>query len=317
MSSLPAFAGLEEFVEYAHGAGWSDGLPVLPPTHEAVAQMLATVDTDADAALWQRDESHVSVGDVAVAAVLAGCEAPYFPVVLTAVGAYFDMVAGDGLHVPTLVDASPCVIVNGPIRNQIGVNCGIGLYGPGWRANATIGRAVAFVVRASLQGAGGAFGDPGQYTLCFGEDEDSVAWTPLHAMRGFDAGTSAVTVHLPLVRSLSYDRVSRSPDDLLDGLVRYARGRVSGAGWFGDDACALLLVVSPETRVLLGDWSKEAVHQRLYERLVADDGSPIQPVRLSSPDDLIVVAAGGPAFSAVQLMLAHRFSPVTRAILEQ
>src|SRR5262249_32524155 len=78
-----------------------------------------------------------------------------------------------------IADASQAVIVNGPIRRDLQINCGLGLFGPGWRANATVGRALGLIARSSFPGAP-SFGDPGQYTMCFGEDEEATRWTPLH-----------------------------------------------------------------------------------------------------------------------------------------
>lgn len=315
--SVPAFSDFEEFEEHAFGAGWTDGLPVVPVEAEAVSQALAAIDADGSTVLWKGADTTLLVSDVASAAVLAGCQASYFPVVLAAAQAFVDGLGRDGLGVPTLVDASQCIVVNGPVRSRIDVNCGFALYGPGWQANATIGRALRFVVRWMLGDRVPSFGDPGQYTLCFGEDEENSPWTPLHAERGCQVESSAVTVLSTITRSLAHDRSSKSPEALLDRLVIYARGKVSGSGWFGDDPCSLLLIFPPESRLVVGGWSKEALREYLFERLVVDDGTPIQPVRLSSPDDLVIVAAGGPAFAAVQLMFSHRFSPVTRQVYER
>jgi hypothetical protein len=308
-----SFADIHEFAEYAFGAGWTDGLPVVPPQARDVDAALGTVDVDRAMVLWTNTQERLTVADVAIASVLAGCKASYFPLVLAAAEAYLDGFTrgGDG---PSVVEAAHCVVVNGPVRNQLGVNCGLGLYGPGWPANATVGRALAFVVRATLGARVPAFGDPGQLTMCFGEDEENSGWTPLHAVRGFDAATSAATVHSVIARSLAHDRQSATPEALLDQLVAYARGKVSGSSWFGPDPCSLLLVFPPESKRVLDGWSKEHVHDYLFERLVVDDGTPIQPVRLPSPDDLLIVAAGGPAFAGVQLLLSHRFAPVTRQV---
>jgi hypothetical protein len=311
----PRFGGIEEFAEYAFQAGWTDGLPVLPPEARDVDSALDTVDADPVTVLWADGEARLTVADVAVASVLAGSKASYFPVVLAAAEAYLDGLSNGG-YGPSLVEASHCVVVNGPVRNQIGINCGLGLYGPGWRANATVGRALSFVVRATLGDLVPSFGDPGQFTMCFGEDEENSGWTPLHAVRGFDAAASAATVHSVIARSLAHDRQSTTSKDLLNQLVLYARGKVSGSSWFEDDPCSLLLIFPPESARVLSGWSKENVHEYLFERLVVDDGTPIQPVRLPSPEDLLIVAAGGPAFAGVQLLLSHRFSPVTRQVHE-
>jgi hypothetical protein len=305
---------LGDFVEDAFDSGWTDGLPVLPAEPAIVRDALATLGSHSATVLWTHEGRDLTMGDVAVATIVAGCRPSYFPVVLAATEAFLESVGKDRLNVPTIADASQCVVANGPIRNQIDINYGIGLYGPGWRANATIGRALRFVVRSLIGPVVSSFGDPGQYTLCFGEDEENSDWTPLHAQRGFDAESSAVTVLSTIVRSLCHDRHSRSPAELLDNLVVYARGRMSGSNWFGDEPCSLLLVFPPESKRVLGSWSKETVHEYLYNRLVVDDGAPIQPVRLQSPQDLLIVAAGGPAFAAVQLLLAHRFTAVTTQV---
>jgi hypothetical protein len=310
-----AFDSIDEFSEHAFRAAWTDGLPVAPTDSRAVDGALGTVGLDPATVLWADGDVSLTVFDVALASVLAGCESSYFPVVIAAVRAYLDGLAR-GSHGPTLVEASHCVVVSGPVRKQINVNCGLGLYGPGWRANATIGRALSFVVRATLRYVVPAFGDPGQFTLCFGEDEENSPWTPLHVERGLNLSDSAVTIHSTIARSLAHDRQSTTPEDLLHRLVIYARARVSGSGWFGQDPCSLLLVFAPESRRVLDGWSKANIHEYLFERIAVDDGTPVQPVRLSSPDDLLIVAAGGSAFAGVQLLLSHRFAPVMRQIHE-
>jgi hypothetical protein len=313
MSAGPLqFATLAAFIEEAYTGGWTDGLPVLPPEPDVVDEALRTTPLDplTPVATGQGGRGEVRVVDVAVASVLAGCLPAFFPVVLAAAQALAEI----GETPPTLADASQCVVINGPIRNRLQVNCGLGLYGPGWRANATIGRGVRFAARAMLPDAQVAFGDPGQYTLCFGEDEENSGWTALHVQRGLAPEASAVTVHSPLVRGLSHDRHSRTAEELIDSLVVYARGKVSGSGWFPGEPGALLLVIAEEARRVLRGWTKESVHAALFERFTADDGTPIQPVCLTEPDDLMIVAAGGPAFSATQFFLSHRVRPRTRAV---
>src|SRR5277367_4331331 len=134
------FTDLTDFVEHAFRSGWTDGLPVFPAEQSLVQQALATVKVDPDSVLWNSDHGPLSATDVAVVAIMAGCETSYFPVVLAATHAFIDSLEPDSLSQPTIAEASQCVIVNGPIRNQIEINCGLGLYGPGWRANATVGR---------------------------------------------------------------------------------------------------------------------------------------------------------------------------------
>jgi hypothetical protein len=137
---------------------------------------------------------------------------------------------------------------------------------------------------------------------------------PLHVERGCAPGSSAVTVHSSLVMSMSHDRHSATPEQFLDTLVVYGRGKVSGSSWFPGSAVSLMLVIPDEARRLLGAWSKDDIRAYLYPRLTADDGTPMQPVALESPDHILIVAAGGRAFSSTQFFLSHIATPVTRII---
>jgi hypothetical protein len=309
------FSDVEEFVELAYESGWTDGLPVIPPDRRSVHAALETVSLDPGLVLWETCETALSVTDVAISATMAGCKSSYFPIVTAAVQAFLDALPTDPADIPTLVEASQCLVVNGPARISEDINCNFGLYGPGWRANATIGRAVQMIARVIVGGRPSAFGGPGQYSLCFGEDEENSPWTPLHVQRGYHADASTVTVFSTLVQSLCADRHSKTPEALLDNLVLYARGKMSGSAWFDDDPCSLLLVIPPETRRVLSGWTKESVHQYLYLRITAEDGTPIQPVRLASTDELSIVAAGGPAFAAIQLSLCHRVLSNTKEVV--
>jgi hypothetical protein len=315
-NGLRVFTDLDEFAEYTAGAQWADGFPLLPPEPQLVSEALGTVPLSADAVLGVASTTGVvvTVQDAAIATILAGCLPGYLPVVVAAVAAFFDNVESRDVGLGGVADSSQCVVVNGPIRNEIDVNCGLGLYGPGWRANATIGRTLQIVVRFAFGRGEPSFGDPGQFTLCFGEDEESTDWVPLHVERGCAPGSSAVTVHSSLVMSMSHDRHSTTPEEFLDTLVVYGRGKVSGSSWFPGSAVSLMLVIPDEARRLLGAWSKDDIRAYLYPRLTADDGTPIQPVALGSPDHILIVAAGGRAFSATQFFLSHIATPNTRII---
>src|SRR3954468_8145204 len=173
-------------------AGLTDGLPVIPPTRERVdAALDAAHKNPADAiVVLPPGYEEVTWRDVAVNAVMAGCAPSYLPVIAAAVEA----IAAPEFNLlgiaTTTGSATVCVIVNGPIVARIAMNAGVNAFGPGNRANATIGRAV----RLTLQNAGGArpgetdmatLGQPGKYTFCFAENEAESPWDPLHVERGF------------------------------------------------------------------------------------------------------------------------------------
>ena len=191
----------EQLFEYAIAHGWSDGLPILPPTAERVARMMAAVSRSPDevVALLDPRQGEATVERVAVNAVMAGCAPVHFPIVLAAVEAVADRAFNLHGIQATTNPVGPLIIVNGPIRNTAGVNCGRNALGPGCRANATIGRAL----RLCLINIGGGIpgetdkailGMPGKYTFCLGEYEEESPWEPLHVSRGLAPADNAVTV---------------------------------------------------------------------------------------------------------------------------
>ena len=191
----------EDLVEVCYENGWTDGLPVVPPTPERVERMLGGTDRDPDELIaavppkWGR----ATVEKVAINAVMAGCKPAYLPLILTAVEAVtseqFNL---HGVQVTTS-HVGPMVVVNGPIRKQLEINDGFNLFGQGWRANATIGRALRLVCTNIGGGLPGeldraAFGHAGKYTCCIAEKEEGSPWQALHVDRGFQADDSTVTV---------------------------------------------------------------------------------------------------------------------------
>lgn len=193
-------AHISEAVEVAYELGWTDGLPVVPATRELVDPFLATTEWSADhvAAELPPNGGKATVEKIAVNAVMAGCKPEYFPVILAAISAISDeRFSLQGVLGSTHM-ATPVLVVNGPIRSQLQINHGSNLLGPGYRANATIGRAVNLVLRnvgGSYPGttSKSVFGQGGRFTCCFAEDEDSNPWQPLHVERGFKSEHSTVT----------------------------------------------------------------------------------------------------------------------------
>lgn len=305
----------------------SDGLPVLPPTEESIAAMVEAMGRPPGTTLaaMPPGNAEATVEHVAANAVLAGCRPEYGPVVLATVEAMLaDAFALYGVACSTK-GAAPLAIVNGPIRRRLGLNAGGNLFGPGNRANATIGRAVRLVLRNVAQAEPGVLdratlGHPGKYTYCIAEDEEDSPWEPLHVERGLVAGDSAVTVlGCEGPHQVSVQRAV--PEAILTALAYALAGAVVGRE-AGRSAPALV-VLAKEHRDALGRhaWTKTAVKEFIAEHAVVPAdvaqrvaGGPRAAVpAMSGPDDLLVVAAGGPAgpFSAVCPGWTWQSRPVT------
>jgi len=197
----PGAAMTSDEFEIWFDKGVTDGLPVVPPTRERVERMLAGSGRPRDELLGTMPPNYgrLTVEKAAINAVLAGCRPEYLPVVVAAAESACD--PAFNLHgVATSTHfAAPLIVVNGPIRTRIGLNSAFGVFGPGYRANATIGRAL----RLLMINVGGArpgeismstFGHPGRYTYCIAENEEASPWPPFHASRGFPAEVSTVTL---------------------------------------------------------------------------------------------------------------------------
>lgn len=201
--------------------GWADGLPVVPPTPEKVRAMLAATARSPEDVIADigPNIAPATVEKVAINAVLAGCKPEYFPVVLAAVEA----VASDAYNIHGLAATTwysgTMLVVNGPIADEIGMNDEFNAFGPGNRANATIGRAVNLVVQ-NIGGskAGGVDrstqGHPAKWTLCFAEREHDSPWTSLATERGFEPGISTVTAFACSGPAGIADQLSRNPESL-------------------------------------------------------------------------------------------------------
>src|SRR5258706_3805796 len=192
---------LWQAIEVCYEKNWTDGLPVVPSTSRLVARMLAAGPWAEDEVLLFEPARNISVTahKAAVNAVMAGCRPEYFPVVGAALRALGDPTFE--LHGPATSTggAALMVIVNGPVRERLGIHSGANLLGPGFRANATIGRALRLVLLNCLGCQPGVLdkstqGWPGKYSLCFAEDEESSPWEPLSVARGFKPGRTSVTV---------------------------------------------------------------------------------------------------------------------------
>lgn len=322
-SSRPIeIAGSEDLMEACYERGWTDGLPVVPPTRERVLRMLAGTTRSADevVGIVPPDLVPCTVEKVAINAVMAGCKPEYMPVVLAALEAA--LIDEFGMHgiLCTTMFAGPLLIVNGPIAKAIGMNSGVNALGQGNRANATTGRALQLIIRNVGGGRPGeldraTLGTPGKYSFCFAEAEDS-AWEPLSVERGFARGTSTVTLFAGEGVQGIVDQKSRTPESLARSFALCLRAVDHPKLAMAGDA---LLVVSPEhSRVFIeAGWTKARLHEELTrllqlpgEEMVVGAGGIAEglPAAMASgtvpkfrPGGLLIVRAGGTAglFSAV------------------
>ncbi len=279
-------ASLEDEMEAMYDRGWSDGLPVVPPTPARVARMLegTTRDPGDVVAVVPPDLVECTVEKVAVNAVMAGCRPEYLPVVLAAVEAActheFNM---HGLLATTFF-SGPVVIVNGPIRHRIGMNAGGNALGQGNRANSTIGRALQLVVRNVGGGLPGGvdratLGSPGKVGFCFAEDEEGSPFSPLSVARGFEPGVDTVTLFAGHGPTAIIDQKSRDPESLTRTFAVMLRNVAHPKLAVKIDAT---LVVSPEHGRLYREagWDRERFMAELGALLVMDS------------DDMVTGAGG-------------------------
>ncbi|MGI9602548.1 MAG: thioredoxin family protein [Acidimicrobiales bacterium] len=317
-------APLEDEMEAMFDRGWSDGLPVVPPTEVRVMRMLegTTRAPDEVVCLAPPNLVECSVEKVAINAVMAGCRPEYLPVVLAAL----DAVCTDEFNMhgvlATTMAVGPILVVNGPIRHQIGMNSGVNAMGQGNRPNATIGRAVQLTIRNVGGGRPGEIdrstqGNPSKWGLCFAEDEEGSAWESLAAERGFAPDASTVTAFCAEGPRIIVDQQSRSPESLTLLLAEALRATASPRMVMGLDA---MLVLSPEHMARYRDagWSKQQFRDALTaasmiesDTILAgadgiDEGLPaefagVQLPKFNPDGGLTIVHAGGPAglFSSV------------------
>ena len=310
-------------MEALYDRGWTDGLPLVPPTETRVLRMLEGTSRAADegVALGPPNLVECTVEKVAGNSVMAGCRPEYLPVVLAALEA----VCTDEFNMhgilATTMGVGPVLVVNGPITAEIGMNSGVNVLGHGNRANATIGRAVQLVVRNVGGGAPGGVdrathGSMSKLGFCFAEDEVGSPWTTLAEDRGFSRSQDVVTAFCGEGPRIVVDQKSRSADSLVRMLAEGLLASVSPRTVMGMDG---LLVVSPEHMARFSDagWGSQRFMEELGRHLVVEadgilagtggieEGLPPDLAGLTlpkfRPGGLLVVHAGGPAglFSAI------------------
>ena len=297
--------------------GWSDGLPIVPPTPKRVEAMLASLDSSLFTPQQVIAEippnwGGATVERLAINAVMAGCRPEYLPIIVAAVEAMGDPAFNLYAIQATTHPCAPLLIINGPIRTELGFNSGSGAYGPGWQPNATIGRAI----RLALLNIGGAYpgvgdmstqGAPSKYTYCVAENEEENPWQPLQLERGFRPEQNAVTVLAGEPPHNINDHTGRSADDILTIIAGAMAVTGANNAYTGGET---LLALGPEHAATIArdGLSKRDVAEWLHrrariplERYTRDTmlerfgHIPEEPVPMvNTPEDLAIIVLGGP-----------------------
>ena len=318
-------ADSDDPIQFCYDRGWTDGPPVVPPTPERVEAMLKGTPLTPSTVVAKIPPAWATatVEKIAVNAVMAGCLPEYMPVIVAAVKAMTDPALNlNGMQCSTHL-STPLVVVNGPARLALGMNCGSNVFGQGNRANATIGRAIKLILTNLGRAIPGVtdkatLGHPGKYTYCIAENEEQSPWDPLHVERGLSREQSAVTVFGCEAPHNVNNQASQNANDLaftiadtmatLGKNMFYAQGEVM-----------VVLCPSHAETIAQDGWTKQHLKEYLYEkarkpvRLVKlgglygrevkrnfwprwvnrEDENEMVPL-VRRPSEITIVVAGGP-----------------------
>ena len=330
-------------VEYFFEKEWSDGLPVVPPTEERVAAMLAATNRDPEELIGLVPPlmAPATVRAIALHAVMAGCRPEYLPVVIGATECLLEERFNLILLQATTSAGAPFILVNGPYAQSIGLSGGMGCFGPGYRANATIGRALRLMMLNLGGGIPGitalsGFGGPWRYTYCVAENEEESPWPSYSQSRGYGADENVVTA-LPLEGPvLVWDDASEGPERLVVAIADMMSALGGGNIYRQAD---MAVVLSPQHAEIFAKagMSREATHRMLIERasrrlgeirrggiwrgesgaarwpfkVRLDDDDAFVPA-IGDPGDLHLIVAGGSGSPSSLVM--HGITVASRAV---
>jgi len=342
-TSLEAEDDFDAVNELVRARGWSDGLPVVPPTAQRVERMLAYSDRPWDEPVAKMAPRYGEATPLRIAAnaVMAGCRPEYLPLLVLAIEAMceepFNLY---GVQATTHLCA-PLVIVNGPVAKELDINSGHNAFGPGWQANATIGRAI----RLALLNIGGAvpalgdmstFGAPSKYSYLAAENEDASPWEPLHVERGLPREASAVTV----IGAECPHNVNDHESITAEGILTTIAGTMLDTG--ANDVyyeAQPLVVMGPEhartvadggmskadakrflhehAHLPLGRFSKENIERRMrvtWKERYARAGMDAPVHMVQRPEDILIAVIGGAGKHSAVIQTFGATKAVTRAL---
>lgn len=313
----------DEVNEYFYEQGWTDGLPIVPPTEDRVAAMLAYTDRAPDEIVGEiaPGRGDATVERIAVNAVMAGCRPEYLPVLIAATECLADPKLNLNGVQATTNPVAPLCIVNGPVANELVFNAAGNAFGQGWRANATVGRAIRLMLINIGHGLAQAMdkatqGQPAKYSFCVAENETASPWEPLHVERGFPRDVSVVS----LVSATSTQNILELAGQTAAAILHTLAGALTAVGMqnvlLGGGP---LVALCPEQAEILAaeGWTKADVRRYLYEHgrtpLTAFSAANISEVLrkrrpkwaiseridslvppADSPEDINIIVVGGP-----------------------
>jgi hypothetical protein len=323
--------------ELYHSNGWTDGLPIVPPTSDAVAACLDWAMMPPSQLIGIEPVRGVAITaeKLAINAVMAGCLPMHFPVVITA---FMAMLRPEFLLHGATASTGGCavlIIINGPIRRELGIESSFNTLGNSDRATAVIGRAIRLALINILEVRPGGIdratlGHPGKFSYCIAEDEENTSWAPLSVQRGLPPEVSAVSVMAAGSPRQIMNEWTTRPEEILETFAAEMRANMRHYSiWPGN----YVIVIPPQLREHLqaAGWGKTEIAAYIFERarihrrewadagkaaVVRDRGDTVYAA-LESPDQLLVVAAGGPAggFGAIiPPWLGHKSRAATEAI---
>ena len=226
MTQTPDPEEAQAAIEYCYAQGWSDGLPLVPASQPLVEKFLATTSRNPDEVIGELEQvgRNCTVYLAAVNAAMAGCLPEYFPVVLAAFDALMRERAARGGGWQSTSGPAPMIVVNGPVRHELGFNTAGGAFGPGFRPNATVARAIGLIVRNAfgirphvLEQA--TQGLPGRWSICLAENEEESPWPPFAVDGGQPAGVSAVSATLLRTCEFVDNRHTPDPEHVLNDIA--------------------------------------------------------------------------------------------------
>ena len=285
-----AFKGnYQEVNHFFYRKGWGDGLPITPPSDAAVAEMMTGTDLPPDhvvAKLIPR-MGKATVEKIAVNAVMAGALPTHMPIIIAAVEALSDPKTRFDTFEVSTGSWAPFLLINGPIRNEVYINCSSGALSPGNIANAAIGRAVGFIVK-NIGGARkgiedmGTLGNPGKYTLVLGENEEESPWPPYHVDNGYKKEDNTVTVLFPNRYTMTIPAQTS------------AEGIATSLAGMRPSALSALIVIPDHAKIFSSEgWTKQQVKDFIIKKnSESASGGGRRYGRLKNEDFMIIVAGG-------------------------
>lgn len=301
------------FQEIFYEKGWTDGLPVVPPTPERVSEFLEYSGYQPTDVLTIIPTRHrvITAEKVAINCVMAGCLPAYMPVVIAILQAMSEPAYLFHASITSTGGSAQLVVVNGPIRHELKMNSGVNVFGPGNRANATIGRAIRLIIINVAGAVPGILdkstqGHPGKFTFTFAENEEISPWEPLNVEWGL-GDFSTVTVHAAESPHGIQNHHSGDPEELLTCIAR----EMASVGGFSQGQSAVVLSPEHARIIAKGGFTKKQVKQFLYEHSWQTKADLIRWGKIDGPvreedekkmvrrgmgaEDILLVVAGGEA----------------------